>query len=521
MSVAKLNRRRRPWTRRVVHLGVLLTTLASLSVASPALAEWKRAESARFIVYSDGSERDLREYVRKLETYDAFLRQLFAVPDETLGRKLPVYLVEGPQALSRIHPDAGRNVAGFYRPSGEDIFAVALRHLGDDILLHEYFHHFSYQTQAAVGYPAWLIEGLAEYFMTAEIEGDLVKVGNFNSGRVSALSNRTWIPIDVLVTRTQNEVRNGQQRDTYYPVAWLLTHWFQSDTTRRAQLDAYIAAVRTGTPSDQALQTATGLNAEGLRRELRSYLNTSLKVVGGEVRSAPGDIVVTRLPQSADDLLLPGQSLKGDISPDLRASTLESIRRAAARHPDDLFALRVLAHAEYKLGDPAVAETILTRVLERDPENIDALLLMARRRTAQAKDAPEQEVDLLGRARAYLARAYAADPTHYYTLYMLAQSRVKAPGYPNDNDLATWVEAFHQAPQMPAIRLGLSEAAMLRGEFDLAITLLEPLANAAHGRGAAEAAQRLLERARAGQRPDEAGQGGQPVGEAAPGSPAA
>ena len=111
---------------------------------------------------------------------------------------------------------------------------------------------------------------------------------------------------------------------------------------------------------------------------------------------------------------------------------------------------------------------------------------------------------MLGRARAYLARAYSADPTHYYTLYMLAQSRVKAPGYPNDNDLATWVEAYNQAPQMPAIRLGLSDAAMRRGEFDLAETLLEPLANSPHGRGTAEVAQRLLARARAGQLPDDA-----------------
>lgn len=500
-----------------MRLLLLLTAISGFLAAGPALAEWKRAESPRFIVYSDGSERDLRDYVRKLETYDAFLRQLFAVPAETMGRKLPVYLVEGPQALSRIHPDGRSNLAGFYRPSGEDIFAVALRHMGDDVLLHEYFHHFSYQSQAAVGYPAWLIEGLAEYFMTAEIEGDLVKVGSFNGARVSALSNRTWIPIDVLVTQSWYDIPNGQQRDTYYPVAWLLTHWFQSDSARRARLDAYIAAVRTGTPSLQALQTATGFSPESLRRELRTYLNTSLTVVGGEVRSAPADIVVTRLPRSADDLLLLGQALKGEISTERRAPVLEAIRRAAARHPDDLLALRILAHAEFKLGDPALAETILAQVLQREPENIDALLLMARRRTAQAKDAPEQEQDLLGRARSYLARAYAADPTHYYTLYLLAQSRVKAPGYPNDNDLATWVEAFNQAPQMPAIRLGLSEAAMRRGEFDLATTLLEPLANWSHGGSAAEAAQRLLAKARAGQLPDGAPPGDPPAGEAAPG----
>ena len=524
VDVLNANPSRRWAAHPVARWLAILVAIASFAGAGPALAEWKRAESPRFIVYSDGSERDLRDYVRKLETFDAFLRGMFGVSPEAPGRKLPVFLLDGPQAMSRIHPGMRSNVAGYYRPSGEDIYAVSLRHQGDDILLHEYFHHFSYQTQAAVGYPAWLIEGLAEYFMTAEIEGDLVKVGSYNRGRVSQLANQTWIPIDLLVTNHQNDVRNGQQQATYYPLAWLLTHWFQSDSARRAQLDAYIAAVRTGTPSYQALQTVTGLSAEGLRRELRSYLNTSLKVVGGEVSSAAGDIVVTRLPRSADDLLLLGQRLKGDLASEHRAATLEAIQGAAARYPDDLFALRVLAHAEFKLGDPALAEATLTRILERDPENIDALLLMARRRMAEAKDAPEQKIDLMGRARAYLARAHAADPTHYYTLYLLAQSRVAAPGYPNENDIATWVEAFNQAPQMPAIRLGLAEAVMRRGEFELAGTLLEPLANAAHRGSAVAYAQRLLVSARAGQLPEDAPSttgAASPVPDATPQQPAA
>ncbi|MFO0371568.1 MAG: hypothetical protein ACK5Z7_03635 [Brevundimonas sp.] len=39
---------------------------ASLMLGTPALAEWKRAESPNFIVYSRGGEGALRRYVESL-----------------------------------------------------------------------------------------------------------------------------------------------------------------------------------------------------------------------------------------------------------------------------------------------------------------------------------------------------------------------------------------------------------------------------------------------------------------------
>ena len=102
------------------------------ATAEPARADWLRAESDRFIVYSDGGERALRDYVQKLEIFDRVMqvRHGGSMSDEP-QRKMPIYLVGGRRGLTRVHPQSGENTMGTYFPSEDDIFAVAIRGDGD------------------------------------------------------------------------------------------------------------------------------------------------------------------------------------------------------------------------------------------------------------------------------------------------------------------------------------------------------------------------------------------------------
>jgi len=150
----------------------------ALVAVTPAstLAEWRRAESPNFIVYSDGSERSLREYTAKLERFDALLSARFGgtPPD---ARRLPVYLVSDARALRVAVPGLPAGIAGYYSTSENDIFAVLVRGESDDLLLHEYSHHIMSRSGDA-RYPGWLSEGFAEYFATATItEGGQVSLG--------------------------------------------------------------------------------------------------------------------------------------------------------------------------------------------------------------------------------------------------------------------------------------------------------------------------------------------------------
>ena len=470
--------------------------------AGPAHADWKRAESPNFIVYYQGSEGALRRYVRNLEVYDFVLRRRMGLPiNQPAARKLPIYLVGNRGGLAEINPGTDQAVAGTYFPREEGIFAAAIHDREQDYLLHEYFHHFSMQMDVVSNYPGWLIEGLAEYFMTAEIGDDTVVIGHVNENRASWILGSSWIDLRDLLTKRPGELRDETDQATYYPVAWLLTHWFMSDETRRGQLLAYTQAVSRGEDSVTAMETATGMSLSDIRQALRRY--TRQKLTGSGLRGdlPQPQITVTTLPSSADDLLLVGQRLKVGVAARRREATAALVRRLAARHPNDPFAKLQLGHAELHFGDRAAGAAVLTQLLETQPDTVEALQLLASHHMTLAEDNPDDAAAHIIEARRLLARAYQVDPGHYYTLQMLAETRVRADGYPSENDLTTWDLAFRGAPQLPGIRLGYARALMLAGEHREAAALLEPLANAPHGGGAARTAGVLLERARAGQPP--------------------
>jgi tetratricopeptide (TPR) repeat protein len=481
----------------ITRLGLALCAALLLAVtagATPARADWLKAETPNFIIYSDGGERPLREYAMKLEVFDRFLRMRFGVPlDRPVARKLPIYLVRRQGDLARVQPGIGESIAGFYYPGEEDIFAVAVRGDGESTLLHEYAHHFFFQHFSAY-YPGWLVEGLAEYVSTARIWPDRIQVGAHDEGRASWLTNVQWLPMDVLLSSRFGEIERGIHQATYYPVSWLLTHWFMSSPERVVKLEAYLGLIRQGVDPSTAMQQATGLTLDQLRNTLRDHLYGRIELNTYDI-DLEIQVEISRMPPSADDLLLLGQRLKVPMSKENREAALEETRRLAGRYPDDPLALLVLGHAELHIGDRAAGEAAFTRLLEMEPDNVEALQFMAMARIEDAADRPDERTDLMNRARGYLATAYGVDPGNYLTLLLIARSRDGAPGYPNDNDLATWEMAFIAAPQLSGIRLGAGHAFLAAGDKATAIALLEPLANAPHGGEGAESAQRLIDQA--------------------------
>ena len=109
--------------RRV--LGVVCGVLAIVTSASPALAEWLRAETGHFVIYGDTSERSITNYARKLETFDSLLRAYYPFPIDHEVPKLDIYMANGRRDMLRAEPDISPSVLGFYSPSSTRIHAVA------------------------------------------------------------------------------------------------------------------------------------------------------------------------------------------------------------------------------------------------------------------------------------------------------------------------------------------------------------------------------------------------------------
>jgi tetratricopeptide (TPR) repeat protein len=482
---------------RVSGLRVALMAAVAVAVSVPGLAhaDWRKAETRHFIVYSNSFERDLRDDAIELERLDQLMRATFALPDFEGGRKLPVYVVRNRRELGIASPGLGERSAGFYTARFRDVRAVAIRGDGDEFLRHEYAHHFMYRNFPGT-YPAWFREGFAEFFMTATVTPNgRASVGKSSLMRIRTLNNIPWLPMEQVLTGQYERGESGKHA-AFYAQSWLLTHWILTDPERRRRMQAWLGDTARGVAPEAALRTHFDMDVRQLERTLRVYLDAGPRYAELEVGGAEPTLTVTTLPDSADDVLLLDLNARDGGPADQGPDMLASAREAAADHPGDALAQMMLARVELRWGDPAAAERAVQPLLDADPANTDLLLLMADARiTAGDKlTDPEERERLYRQARGFLARAYAADPGDNRIYQNIAYSRRFAPDYPTENDVELWRRAVAIAPEVASNRAVTAEAMLRHGLVDEAEQVILPVANDPHGGERPERLQRILDR---------------------------
>lgn len=476
-----------------------LGLLALLPTA--AQAKWLRAESPRFIVYSDRGESVLREYVIQMETFDSLLRARHGLPETGAPpRKLPIYLVRDRDDLQRTWHKAGEAVAGYYSPGSADTFAVAVLEGADDdsvTIKHEYTHHFMLQNFPGA-YPAWMVEGYAEYYSMTRIRGAFVEVGRVNDWRSSDLRDGAWLKIADVLSNTRGA--GSRNWSDFYAESWLLTHYLMSDPARFQQFRAYASAVGKGADPVAAMTQATGLSIDALDQALRKYMNTGLAYTQYKRTdfSVPA-ITVTALPPSADALLLDRLQLVAHYYKDTNAGYLPMIRSKAAKFPNDQLATLALGQAELELGDAVSGQAVLEAWIKSHPTDAEAMFVLGSHLLVQAREEKEgvKSGALMTAARDVLRQAAGLAPTDYRILYAYAQSRRGEAGHPTVETQTLLVTAYKQAPQVVGLRFELIQVLMARKHWREAEALLKPLVNSPHGGETATAAKRLMERVQA------------------------
>jgi len=503
----------------------LAVAALAMFVASPAHAQWRKAETAHFVVYGDVSERELRNYAERLERFDALLRAYYPIEVNHEIPKLDVYLADGRRGMNQARPGVSGGVAGYYSSNNGRIHAVVNTKAisGDVVLFHEYAHHFMFQMRSNA-YPSWFVEGFAEYYSTADVRRARVQFGRHLPGRMNALNlgANSWARMeDVLTWRYTPSGRFPAY--LYYAQAWGMTHYFMSTPERTRMLRQYLSAVVGGQGSVEAMEAATGRTPEQLQNDVRMYLSGSITLLTPQIEFPEPEVTVTTLTPAESALAWlnlrldrtrvveepyddDGRTQKSEAQKareareraEYRAELIRNALAVSARFPGDRAALLATAKAHRLLKEPAAALSALEPLLSASSTDAEALRLAAFAMLDQVAEADDAEAETLRRrASGYLARSMDSDPLDFRTYIGLNETRRGYPTYPNDNDISTLEVAHTLAPQSFDARLRLGEAYMARNLNAEAVVVLLPVSNSPHRSSYTRRAREMIATARA------------------------
>ena len=469
-------------------------------VPAPLLAQWQVAETAHFRLHGGVDARLLADRAVLLEDFHALLVR-------ATGRNLPegaprldVFLVDRIEDMpprQKLPPGA----AGYYLADAGRISAVALAHApggttglsAPELLLHEYAHHFMLGA-GRFAYPAWYVEGFAEYFATAQFSPRKITLGQASAARREALAAGRWLPMDRLLARTP-DLSRGQDAAMFYAQSWLLTHYMVRTPAMRAPFAAYLRAHAAGADPVEAFRTHVDPDLAGFEARLRRYLAGEAGYSSFDRSGAqPARVRLVALSPEASRLmpLLVGLE-HGGSGPD-SGEMLETVRARVGAEPADPFARRTLALAELEANRLAEAVPLLDGLLAQMPDDPD--LLRWRAQAARAERTPAGQA----MAQELLGRALSVAPSDWRVLHAYARSQRGVGGSLPNHALDALLKAHMLAPQVSEIVLDTALALSQAGRMTEAAQVLEPLAWAPHGGPASDIAQRMLARARAGDR---------------------
>jgi hypothetical protein len=461
----------------------------SVAVSPQGSGRWLRAESDHVIVYSDENAEVLRRTVSDLEALDRVLRIAYGKLHDPPSRKFPIYLVRpvergatANESYQRFLPDARSSTLSTDIATPEDIFAVVVRDnfhffgavdttAGDDGVLCAYAYHF-FSTNFPFRQPLWLTKGAAIYYSGVDIRPDSVVVGAapalFEAGRVS--QDLHGMP-EIIAESGDDRSR----LDRYDARSALLVRYLLSDPDRKARLTAYLDRLEAGAPDPtKTWSEVFGQPVEALEASLRTFLSAPPVLTTTPMPPERAPVVRIRpMPAGADDLILEIQRLKA--APYLeRGRLLRHFRKTAARRPGERYSRQALARAEITIGDRDKGEQLLEGLLQEDEGNLEALRLMGMSKLYRAAADREHAAPLQAVARDYLARADAAEPNDYQTLFFLAQT-MAPDGPPTPERLALLRRAVTLAPEVATIRLVAAVAFLRADDTATAFSLLKPM----------------------------------------------
>ena len=511
-------------------ISALLAILVLLPGSAMAKDTWREAETDHFLILSSGSERGLRKFASRLESFHQLLDRVTGVDSaQTDPMKVAVYLANDIYEVGRLAGESGRSgVAGFYVAGERGPIAIVPQSTRDGtftnelVLFHEYSHHHMLQYMPAA-YPAWYIEGFAELAATASFEVDQkVAYGKAADHRSYELGANLYNSISDLIDGSYLDDPKKRYRWTYGD-AWLITHYLTFSDDRRGQLRDYLEAINRGVPFKEAAKVFGDLTE--LQREITVYgrgrgVPYRLVSLSGDepevsIRTIPAyeaellrhELNFSRLsdlPQPGDlDEAEDGEESEDETQEDFQERLAEALEERdawlaelgqfATRHPQQAAIWELLAASQCKAQHYADCRIAAARSLVIKPSNPRAL---ASKATANlhliGQTEPARREDVAVAAMNSIVSAVEKAPHDPVVLLSYYRSFGLVGLDPPESAINALMSASRMIPQETGVRLTLAQELIRRGRYRDARTILHPLYQAPHDRAAQKAARVLL-----------------------------
>ena len=245
------------------------------TLALSLLLSWVQVSSNTYVVKSSAGEERAKRVLRDLERFHQLVGTLVFRATELPDLPIEVLLIGDDQTMRELAPQYnGRRVAvagDYQRGQDRDFIVLSGRVFPEtltSVVYHELTHYFL--SRALAHRPAWLNEGLAEYFSTAEIRDEEISLGALSPDRMQLLKTTQPLPLkEFFAVDTDSPYYNEMLKaNVFYAQSWAFVH-FMMHGKYAADFRRYVEALTIG---EAGLLDYLNVSERQLEGDFLSYL---------------------------------------------------------------------------------------------------------------------------------------------------------------------------------------------------------------------------------------------------------
>lgn len=280
----------------------IVETLKSVvSTESLDQRDWIEVRSPNFQVHSVQNEKLTLRLARHLEDLRAGLGAFLNTNLDDSPIPLEIYLLSNDGQFKQLGID----------PTFSSVFIPGLRRnvivMRDtngyvpetEIIAWEYASYIL-STTGGANYPQWFVDGFAAFFSTARKRSGEFEFGNPQEHLVRHLAHWHWVPLRKILIRANYEERKVRHSGLMVGEAWALVHFlFYGRDGRSIQEDLaeYVEQANSGTDQLAAFESAFGITANELDKQVKGYLKSSSQTKNLAIRRVAAEFTPDLSPE--------------------------------------------------------------------------------------------------------------------------------------------------------------------------------------------------------------------------------